>query len=159
MKQVYLIRHGEAEFTGAGRGDHGRALTAEGREQARRLGELLSDAGIEMILTSSADRAAQTARGMGLAAPVEMREELYNASTMGIARVLAEVPDHVATVALVAHAPGIPAFVDQLSGEGSDADALRLVQHHYPTATATGVGFTGTWADLEGAHLTWADRG
>ena len=42
MKSVFLIRHGEAEFTGRGRGDHGRVLTDEGREQAARLGELLA---------------------------------------------------------------------------------------------------------------------
>lgn len=159
MKRVYLIRHGEAEFTGRGRGDHGRILTDEGREQARHLGKLLADAGVELVLTSSADRAAQTARGMGLDVPILDTDDLYNASTFGILRTLAEVPPEIGTVAVVAHAPGIPALVDELTGEDSDPDAVALVRHHYPTATAAAVGFTGTWENLDGARLLWAGRG
>lgn len=159
MKRVFLIRHGDAEFTGRGRGDHGRVLTDEGRDQAQRLGELLADAGIDMILSSSAQRAAQTAEGLGLTARVNLREDLYNASTLGILRVLAEVEPNIETVALVAHAPGIPALVDELSGPESDPDAVARVRHHFPTATAAAIGFTGTWTDLDGARLVWSARG
>ncbi|MFV0407204.1 MAG: SixA phosphatase family protein [Propioniciclava sp.] len=159
MKRVFLIRHGEAEFTGHGRGDHGRVLTSEGVEQAAHLGGILAEMGIEVILASSADRAAQTATGMGLSAPVELHEDLYNASTFGILRVLAEVPPEVETVAVVAHAPGVPALVHDLSGPGSDPDASAQVKHHFPTATVAGIGFAGTWDDLAGSRLLWASRG
>lgn len=159
MKRVFLIRHGEAEFSGHGRGDHGRVLTEEGREQARHLGELLANAGIELVLASTADRAAQTAAGLGLEAPIRLNDDLYSASTLGIMRVLAEIAPEMSTVAVVAHAPGIPALVEELAGEESDPDAVGRIRHRFSTATAAGIGFTGSWADLDGARLIWSGRG
>ena len=104
MKRVFLIRHAEAGFSGGGRGDHGRELTDEGRNQARQLGQLLAEAGIETVLASSASRAAQTAAGMGLSAPVTLLDELYNAGTPDLLAVLAAqaVPRTPATD------PGVP---------------------------------------------------
>ncbi|QIK71062.1 hypothetical protein G7070_00645 [Propioniciclava coleopterorum] len=159
MKSVFLIRHGEAEFTGRGRGDHGRILTDEGLAQAARLGELLADAGVEVVLASSADRALQTARGMALPARVEPLDELYNASTLGILRALADLDEGVTVAALVAHAPGVPALVDELTGPGSDPDAIALVRSHYPTATVARIDFDGGWDELAAPRLAWADRG
>lgn len=159
MKRVYLIRHGESEFTGRGRGDHARALTDEGRRQAQNLGGLLADAGIAVVLSSSADRAAQTASGLGLAAEVRLLDELYQAGTIGLLRALAELDDSVEVAALVGHAPGIPALVDELTGPDAAAEASALVRHHFPTATVAGFEFAGTWADLAGARLFWAARG
>lgn len=159
MKRVYLIRHGEAEFMGRGRGDHGRLLSAEGREQAERLGELLADAGIQVVLSSSADRAAMTASALGLDAEVRLLDELYNASTLGLLRAMATLDDDVDAAAVVAHAPGVPALVDELTGDDSDPDAVAFVRNHFGTATCAGIEFTGTWADLDGSRLVWADRG
>lgn len=159
MKRVYLIRHGEAEFTGRGRGDHGRALTDEGREQARRLGEQLADAGIQVILSSDADRAAQTASGLGLDADLRLLEELYNASTVGLMRGLATLEDSLEAAALVAHAPGVPALVEELAGEDPDPDAAALALRHFPTATCAAIEFTGSWRDPSCPRLVWATRG
>ena len=159
MKRVYLIRHGEAEFTGRGRGDHGRWLSEAGRDQARHLGEQLAGAGIEVVLASSADRAAQTASGLGLGADVRVLDELYSASPMGILRVLAPLPDEVGTAALVAHSPGIPALVDELVGDDPDREAASFIAHHFGTASCAGIDFTGSWADLDGSRLFWAGRG
>ena len=158
MKRLYLIRHGDAEFMGRGRGDHGRVLTDDGREQARRLGEYLADAGVQVVLASSADRAAQTASGMGLAS-VDVRDELYNASTIGLLRAIATIDDDVDVAAVVAHAPGIPALVDELTGADPDPDAVRAVRYHFPTAMAAGIEFDGTWAELPDPRLVWARRG
>lgn len=158
MKRLYLIRHGEAEFMGRGRGDHGRILTEDGREQARRLGEFLADAGVQVVLASSADRAAQTASGMGLGA-VQVRDELYNASTVGLLRAIATIDEEVRVAAVVAHAPGIPALVDELTGTDPDPDAATTVRYHFPTAMAAGIEFTGSWAELADPRLVWARRG
>ncbi len=159
MKRVYLIRHGDAEFMGRGRGDHGRVLTLEGREQARRLGEMLAPAGVQVVLASSADRARETAEGMRLGARLSLEDSLYNAGTFGLMRVLATLGDSVDVAALVAHAPGVPSLVDELVGEDPDPDAAALVRYSYPTATVAGIEFSGTWADLEGSRLFWAGRG
>ena len=159
MGRLYLIRHGDAEFTGRGRGDHGRALTDEGRRQARRLGDLLAHAGIAMVLASTAERAAQTASWLGLDVEVRLLDEIYHAGTHGLLRVLASLDDTVEVAALVGHAPGVPDLVDELSGPASAQEATALVRHHFPTATAAGIEFTGSWSDLVGARLFWAARG
>ncbi len=162
MKRVYLIRHGEAEFMGRGaRGDHGRVLTPEGVEQARHLGELLAEAGIGVVLASTADRAAQTASGMGLAAEVRLVEELYHAGAVGLLRALAGLDDAVDAAALVAHAPGVPALVDELAGDDPDPRAAAAALHHYPTAMAAGIEFDGSWTELGTvpSRLFWAQRG
>ena len=161
MKRVYLIRHGEAEFTGHGRADHGRALAEEGREQARHLGELLADADIGIILSSSADRAVQTAEGLGLPCEVRVLDALYNASTGQLLAALSELDETVDAATLVAHAPGVPALVDELAGPGADPEAAGFVKHHFPTATCAGVEFTGSWSDIGVAdtRLFWAARG
>jgi broad specificity phosphatase PhoE len=65
MDEAILSRHAESEYSvrGAVNGDPGVpvGLTAEGREQARRLGELLRDATVELCVTSEFPRARQTA--------------------------------------------------------------------------------------------------
>lgn len=159
MKRVFLIRHAEAGFSGGGRGDHGRELTDEGRNQARQLGQLLAEAGIETVLASSASRAAQTAAGMGLSAPVTLLDELYNAGTPDLLAVLAAQDPAVKVVALVAHAPGIPALVDELAGADSDPNALAAIRYHYPTATATAIDLDGEWSDPAGSRVVWVGNG
>ncbi|HRL48537.1 MAG TPA: histidine phosphatase family protein [Propioniciclava sp.] len=160
MKRLYLIRHAEAEFTGRGRGDRGRRLTEDGRAQATRLGGLLADTGIELILASTADRAQETAHGLGLAAPIESLDSLYDSSTVTLTRALADLDaTGIRIAALVAHAPGVPALVDELTGPGSDAEAVALLSTHFPTATVARIDLEGSWTDLAGARLTWADRG
>ncbi|MBK8462520.1 MAG: histidine phosphatase family protein [Nigerium sp.] len=159
MKRVYLIRHGDAEFMGRGRGDHGRVLTLQGREQARRLGALLAPARVQVVLASTADRARETAEGMRLGVRLVLEDRLYNAGTFGLMRVLATLDEAVDAAALVAHAPGVPSLVDELAGDDPDPDAAALVRYSYPTATVAGIEFSGTWTDLEGSRLFWADRG
>ena len=65
MDEVILARHGESELSVVGtvNGDPAVAcaLTAAGREQARRLGEQLADVEVDLCVTSEFERARQTA--------------------------------------------------------------------------------------------------
>lgn len=65
MSSVILARHGESEYSAVGRlnGDIAVAvgLTARGREEAQRLGELLQDERLELCITSEFRRAQETA--------------------------------------------------------------------------------------------------
>jgi probable phosphoglycerate mutase len=61
---IYLARHGHFHNEyGASRGDAG--LSSEGRDQARALGEALSDQGISALYTSPLRRAGETANVVG----------------------------------------------------------------------------------------------
>ena len=73
--RVFVVRHGETAES-AGRSYSGRRdvpLTEHGREQARRAGERLCDAGIDAIHSSPLGRAADTARLIGEATGVPVR--------------------------------------------------------------------------------------
>ncbi len=78
--RLFVVRHGEtvesAGGTYSGRRDV--PLTDHGREQARRAGERLRDAGVDLIYSSPLGRALDTARLIGAAtgAPVKVDERL-----------------------------------------------------------------------------------
>lgn len=65
MERLIVARHGESEYSARGllNGDPGRRcpLTPTGREQARRLGELLRDERIDLCATSVFERTKETA--------------------------------------------------------------------------------------------------
>jgi broad specificity phosphatase PhoE len=65
MDEVILTRHGESELSVVGivNGDPAvaGALTATGREQARRLGERLADTELDLCVTSEFERTRETA--------------------------------------------------------------------------------------------------
>lgn len=65
MERLILARHGESEYSARGllNGDpaFAVALTDEGREQARRLGDLLANEAIDLCVTSEFARTVETA--------------------------------------------------------------------------------------------------
>lgn len=153
MRTLYLLRHARAEDYAGGRGDHARELTDVGRDQAKQAGAALAGAGIELILASSASRALQTAEGLGLDAPVEASDDLYNAGSLEILDELAMLDDAVQVVAVVAHAPGIPSLAHRLATADSDAEALARIDTHFPPATLVGLEFDGAWQELSQARV------
>jgi len=73
--RLFLVRHGET-VESVRRSYSGRRdvpLTEHGREQARRAGERLRDAGVDAIYSSPLGRAADTARLIGEATSVVVR--------------------------------------------------------------------------------------
>jgi len=75
----------------------------------------------DAFIVSTARRAAATARLMAPAlgfslANIQWREELYLASPSTMKSVIRQSADHVQTLALLAHNPGITELVNQLAG-------------------------------------------
>lgn len=64
MQVIYLIRHGETDFNRDGRvqGDSDSTLSDLGKEQARRIGIRLKNAGIDVAISSPLLRARDTCR-------------------------------------------------------------------------------------------------
>ena len=76
--RLYLIRHGETEWSLSGR-HTGRAdipLTAQGERDARHLGERLRAVSMTRVLTSPRDRAQRTAALVGLTPVAEIEPDL-----------------------------------------------------------------------------------
>lgn len=162
---LVLLRHAEAEQQGPPtQGDHGRPLTSRGVSDARRAGRSWRELGPlpDLVLCSPSMRTVQTweevASGAdeagapttatsggtdlgGLFTDVEVWRDrrIYNASPHGLHTVLADVPDGTAVVAIVGHAPGIPALVAMLLAEDAAEDrgagAGRDLLSTFPTMT------------------------
>ena len=78
MAEIYLIRHGETEWSRSGKhtGVSDIPLTGHGREQARLVRQELATAHFELVLTSPLRRARETCELAGLAAHAETDADL-----------------------------------------------------------------------------------
>jgi broad specificity phosphatase PhoE len=76
--QIVLVRHGETEWSAAGRHTSRTdvPLTDEGRRQAEGLGACLLEWPFALVLTSPLRRASETCRLAGLGDAAEVREDL-----------------------------------------------------------------------------------
>lgn len=113
--QLYLVRHADAA---PGEPDELRSLTAEGREQARQLGERLRDGGVapDAVLTSPLLRARETGNILckELDAAVETDDRLAPGATADALRqAVAERGEHVV---VVGHQPDCGKIAAELSG-------------------------------------------
>ncbi|WP_236585409.1 histidine phosphatase family protein [Dyella sp. EPa41] len=76
---IWLIRHGETEWSRSGRhtGTTDIALTEHGRRQASALAPLLSTQTFDLVLTSPMQRAVDTCRLAGLGEQAQVEPELH----------------------------------------------------------------------------------
>jgi broad specificity phosphatase PhoE len=77
--EVYLIRHGETEWSRSGQhtGATDLPLTDHGRENATRIGALLRGVDFRLVLTSPLQRAWETCELVGLGARAEVELDLH----------------------------------------------------------------------------------
>lgn len=161
MKQtrLVLIRHAKTEQQGPpNQGDHGRRLLTRGEADGAAAGRWLAEEGLipDLVLCSTAVRAVQTWAAMvdGCAdlgaAEVCSEPRIYHASPEALLDVVTQAPEGVAVVAIVGHAPGIPALAAELADpEQSNADAVERFNDGYPTMTLAVLEGQGAHSDLE----------
>jgi len=122
MKQLILIRHAKSSWDDFGASDFDRDLNERGSQDAPEMGRRLAAKGVvpDAFLVSAANRARTTA---SLIAPelgfpcekIQLKKELYLASPTDMLQVIRQTPDHVQTLALVAHNPGITELTNRLA--------------------------------------------
>jgi phosphohistidine phosphatase len=114
--RLYVVRHGEAE---PGHPDELRALTTDGRRQARDVGTRLSreDPPLEAIVTSPLLRARQTAAAIGTATALEPAIDERIAPGATVDDVRAAVAGRGERVAVVGHQPDCGEVVAALTGQ------------------------------------------
>src|SRR4051812_10698867 len=78
LPRIYLIRHGETEWSASGKHTSRTdvPLTTRGVAQVRLLATQLRDVAFERIFTSPRSRARQTCELLDLTAPVEISEQI-----------------------------------------------------------------------------------
>lgn len=122
MKTLHLVRHADSGFAGYGISDFERILTAQGISDAQMMSKRLLSRGanVEMIVSSSATRAKNTALIFLETLSVETRDfqlkdELYEAVLPVFFNIIEELPDDVSGILIVAHNPGLSEFANSFS--------------------------------------------
>lgn len=145
--KLWLIRHAKSAWGERGLSDFERPLNARGQRDGPRMAAWLGNQSdpASWLWTSTATRARATAefvqRGFGLDDGRVIGEEgLYHAGPEQILDVLRQTPGDVASVALVAHNPGLTWLVNAM-GEAAVTDNL-------PTFGVARFDCPGDWAGL-----------
>ena len=122
MKNLFLLRHAKAVSSTAGLRDFDRSLSAQGREQAERLGKYLKqqNIGFDLVLSSTALRARETTElvltAAGSMSEVRYEQGIYEASAQQLLELVSEIEDVKKEVLLVGHNPGIEELLKRLTG-------------------------------------------
>ncbi len=138
MKTLYLFRHGKSSWANPGAGDFERPLKERGVEAARLMGRHMAASMMrpEYVLCSAATRAQQTLsfflEGYGDSLDSRVEDALYLADPRVISAHLGTVPNHIRSVMVVGHNPGLQYMaLDLAAGTGPDH---KRIEEKFPTA-------------------------
>ncbi|MEB2785283.1 SixA phosphatase family protein [Algoriphagus persicinus] len=120
MKQLFLLRHGEAGFSNGS--DFHRQLTKKGRENIMRMGKNLKHElkSIDLMYCSTAERTKETAKLMGKYIAIKesiFTQEIYQGDMGNIITLLEKTPTSVDTCLLAGHNPTISLLLSHISNE------------------------------------------
>jgi phosphohistidine phosphatase len=123
VKTLLVLRHAKSDYPPGVEDDFARPLAKRGRKDLLRLAGLLRAFGPvpDLVLSSPALRARQTAEGLihGLELSqdlLRLDERLYLAEPEALSRIVSELPPGCATALVVAHNPGLEAWIERLCG-------------------------------------------
>jgi phosphohistidine phosphatase len=159
-KTLYILRHAKAETGSATQDDHTRRLMPRGIDAAHVIGSYAVRNGIkpDAVLCSTAARAQETWQFVqmefGAEIPTQFFDKLYLASANEMLNVIAQVPDNVSSLLLVAHNPGLHQLCVQLAKKG-DAQLLDTLMIKFPTCSLAGIALDITaWSQAPRAQGT-----
>lgn len=136
-KTIFLVRHAKAEEGSAHFPDFQRELVSAGIMQSARMGKKLFELGVplDLILTSPAPRAAETARifaeqNQYPTDQIQSQPGLYDGGARAYLAAINALPDSVSTVAIFGHNPDITFFGEYLTKQanGGSMDKSSFVQ-------------------------------
>ena len=148
MKRLVLIRHAKSSWANPLQSDFDRPLNDRGERDAPMMGDRLKLADVipDLIISSTAKRASQTAKRIAKAVgydtdEIEWLEELYHCVPAVFEEVIYAVDDEVNTLYMVAHNPSISEFAAAL-------DNTRSIDDMPTCAVAAFKIDTDRWADF-----------
>ncbi|MFJ7963073.1 SixA phosphatase family protein [Streptomyces sp. NPDC096324] len=152
-RRLIVLRHAKSAWPD-GVPDHERPLATRGRRDAPAAGRALAEADLlpDLALCSTAVRARETwelaAREWGTPPTVLLDGRLYGADVPELLEAVREVPEHVRTLLVIGHNPGLEELVLELAGDGLD-DTVDRVRGKFPTsAVAVLVWHGSSWHEL-----------
>ncbi|GAA1021565.1 phosphohistidine phosphatase [Acrocarpospora pleiomorpha] len=147
MKTLIVLRHAKAEHT-PGVLDFERGLTHRGQRNAREAGVLIGPLKPDLVLSSSSKRTKQTAELLGLAAPLELDRDIYEAYTDELLVLIRQVGPEVGTLVLVGHNPSVHELVMGLTGDEVET---------FPPGAFAVVELPGPWSEVDSGTGTLVD--
>lgn len=152
-RTLVLLRHAKAESHDLP--DLGRRLADRGHADAAAVGRHLLEHGLgfDLVVCSPSTRTRETwadVAGAGVVADeVTTDRRVYEAGVGDLLDVLTELPDAVRRVAVVGHAPGVPALAEHLTDrDRSDADVVQRLWSGFPTSCLALLTYEGPWSEL-----------
>lgn len=134
MKSLLVLRHAKSSWKNVNLADFERPLNKRGENDAPRMGELLRREGIvpDLIISSAAERAVQTAEAVALAcgyeSEIQTTRRFYHASPKDYIELINNAPDEYNRIMIVGHNPGMESLVEELTGEWVRMPTAALVQ-------------------------------
>lgn len=145
MKTLFLMRHAKSSWEDRALDDFARPLNERGRRAAPLMGKYLLDKNMlpELIVSSPALRAAETARMLATAAKYKNKIEydacIYEANVATLLKIIGELDENINSAMLVGHNPGMENALAHLTNEA----------RHMPTAGLAHISFDiHHWADI-----------
>lgn len=127
MKRIYIVRHAKSSWADLSKRDHERPLNSRGRADAPVMARVAKDNGYipQIIISSDAKRAKETAYAfakiLGVAgSDISLDSSLYHAPEDVYFDVVNLLDEHIASVALFGHNPGITYLANSVSEEYID---------------------------------------
>jgi phosphohistidine phosphatase len=146
MKTLLILRHGKSSWKNAELADHDRPLKKRGKRDAGKMGNLIKYEGLEpeIILTSTAKRAADTAKIVadtsGFDGDIRFHRTIYHGDILDYLELLISLDPEINTVMIVGHNPGLEEFL---------SDLIDVVEW-MPTGTLAQVALDiEDWSDIE----------
>jgi phosphohistidine phosphatase len=156
MKKLTLLRHAKSGWDDPVARDFDRALNPRGQRAAVTVGSHAAGLGLafDRISASPAVRVIETieqfAAGFGALPAPSWDRRIYLASAATLLEVVHDTPDHVASLLLVGHNPGLEDLVLMLVPDRSGDEARDSVEEKYPTAAIAEISLAADrWADVK----------
>jgi len=147
MKTLYLVRHAKSYWKDQSIPDFDRPLNSRGKRDAPFMGEVLKDKKIKLglIISSPAKRTKKTA--IEIAAKIEYpekkilyQEELYEASSNTLIKVIRKIDEKYDSVMMFSHNPGLTLLNNHIANNYID---------NIPTSGIVALEFDRKWNELD----------
>ena len=151
-RELFVVRHGKSDWDSEPAADFDRPLAKRGKRDCRTMATWCAQQGLlpDVVLASSAERAADTARRLARGLGVEedditFDDVLYLASLPTLLDALARVDPAARQVLLVGHNPGLDELVRHLA---SATPRLSASGKLMTTAAVAHFRLPDDWSDL-----------
>jgi phosphohistidine phosphatase len=162
MRKLFLLRHAKSSWDDPAAEDFDRPLNGRGRKDAKSMGKYMAAQGFRpgIALVSGAARTRATweliephLEGV----PVAIEAELYEAAKSRLLTRLRHMDDHMESVLLIGHNPGIGRLAEVLVEHHGRPALLACLADKFPTGALAVIHLDiGHWGELEAGRGTLA---